>query len=276
MIYHDEAPRVDRRRIEQALDDIKTFGDSFQVSVACFIEESELVLFVGPVSIVRGSGSVQLDNQGAARDAVAQRFLTRDEAAGYVRLNIARETIDTGGQRGIEGTLVHEGKHALDFAMMLSTFSSGQQSKVFHRGERRDPHRPREPPVGPRPRLRSAPRGEHARRDAEGERPHLARQPLARWRGQPVGAAAGRHRDELLRRLRPPAGEPADGHPAGDRAWVLATAPGAGGVRRLPRPHRPHRQAEPADLLLGPAPDPDGGDPRQGSAEPIGIVWDAV
>jgi ectoine hydroxylase-related dioxygenase (phytanoyl-CoA dioxygenase family) len=33
---------------------------------------------------------------------------------------------------------------------------------------------------------------------------------------------------------------------------------------------------EPADLLLGPAPDPDGGDPRQGSAEPIGIVWDAV
>lgn len=132
MIYHDEAPRVDRRRIEQALDDIKTFGDSFQVSVACFIEESELVLFVGPVSIVRGSGSVQLDNQGAARDAVAQRFLTRDEAAAYVRLNIARETIDTGGQRGIEGTLVHEGKHALDFAMMLSTFSSGQQSKVFN------------------------------------------------------------------------------------------------------------------------------------------------
>ena len=33
---------------------------------------------------------------------------------------------------------------------------------------------------------------------------------------------------------------------------------------------------EPAHVLLGPAPDPQNGDPRQGSTDPTGIVWDSV
>jgi hypothetical protein len=45
------------------------------------------------------------------------------EALGEIYICIAEETIDTGGQRGCEGTLVHEGRHAYDFAQTLVSLS---------------------------------------------------------------------------------------------------------------------------------------------------------
>ena len=72
----------------------------------------------------------------------------------------------------------------------------------------------------------------HPRRDGQGQRADLARQPVARRRRQPHRPAARRHRHELLRRLHPPAGEPAARHPPsmvarrsrrGCRSWA-ATA----------------------------------------------------
>ncbi|MEZ5306766.1 MAG: hypothetical protein R2684_06435 [Pyrinomonadaceae bacterium] len=131
MIFHSDVEEVDRSRVQRAVADILTYGDSFHKKIARFIDKTELVLFVGPVSVVRGSGSVQLDDMEAARLRVLDGELGLREAASYVRLNIARETIDTGGQQGIEGTLVHEGKHAMDFALMLSSFSFGGE-RIFN------------------------------------------------------------------------------------------------------------------------------------------------
>ena len=62
-----------------------------------------------------------------------------------------------------------------------------------------------------------------AGRDAEGQRAGLARRALARRRGQPHRRAAHRHRHELLRRLHPPAGEPAARHPA--PSWRSSFSP---------------------------------------------------
>src|SRR5690606_37861889 len=45
------------------------------------------------------------------------------EALGEVYIAIAEETIDTGGQRGCEGTFIHEGQHAYDFARTIESFS---------------------------------------------------------------------------------------------------------------------------------------------------------
>ena len=132
MKYHEKVPKVDQGRIDQALRDIKRHGDRFQYQTAKFIEETEIVIFLDLAERVGGSGSVQLDNASAARRAVWNGDLGVFEAARYVRLNIARETIDTGGQRGIEGTFVHEGKHARDFALMLSTYSREDNDKVFN------------------------------------------------------------------------------------------------------------------------------------------------
>ncbi|NNE99777.1 MAG: hypothetical protein HKN25_12220 [Pyrinomonadaceae bacterium] len=132
MIFHENVSDEDRKKIEKALADIKKFGDGFHNQTAEFIEENEIVIYVDSAERVGGSGSVQLNDPRAARRAVAGRNLEVGSAARYVRLNLARETIDAGGQQGIEGTFVHEGKHARDFALMLSTFSKGIEEKVFN------------------------------------------------------------------------------------------------------------------------------------------------
>lgn len=132
MIFHQNVPEIDRERIKQALDDIKKHGDNLHNTIANFIEDTGIVIYLDIASKVGGSGSVQLDDQKAAIDAVQEGNLEVSEAAKYVRLNIARETIDTGGQRGIEGTFVHEGKHAMDFALMLSSFSKAIEAKIFN------------------------------------------------------------------------------------------------------------------------------------------------
>lgn len=124
-------PDIDQRRILQALEDIKNFGDSLQRSTAEFIEQSEISIYIAPVRKVRGSGSVYIDRIVQAQWAIYRGELTVFEAAKFIRLNIARETIDTGGQRGIEGTLVHEGKHARDFARLIAGFSTGDERKYF-------------------------------------------------------------------------------------------------------------------------------------------------
>ena len=63
-------------------------------------------------------------------------------------------------------------------------------------------------PARPQPELRPG-LPVDPRRDGEGIRARVARQPLARRRREPHGRTPGRHRHELLRRLHPPAGEPA-------------------------------------------------------------------
>ena len=132
MIFNENVPDIDRQRIKQGLDNIKKYGDKFQAKIANFIEDTGIIINLDLASKIGGSGSVQLSDQRAARKAVQNGELEFEKAAKYVQLNIARETIDTGGQRGIEGTFVHEGKHAMDFALMLSTFSKGIEEKVFN------------------------------------------------------------------------------------------------------------------------------------------------
>src|SRR5581483_15153 len=108
----------------------------------------------------------------------------------------------------------------------------------------RHPHHPRHPRLRPLAQLRPGLR-QHPGRDAEGERAHLARQPVARRRCERHRRASHRHRHELLRRLHPPAGEPAAGCPAQAGGDVPAAPAGARRLRHLQRPHRPHRQAHP-------------------------------
>ncbi|MGC2235792.1 MAG: hypothetical protein WA584_06500 [Pyrinomonadaceae bacterium] len=132
MRFDESVPAADRRKIKQALQDIKAYGNGQQRSTAQFIEDSEISIHLGFAKNVGGSGSILVDRIIAANWAILRGGLTAFEAAKFLRLNIARETIDTGGQRGIEGTFVHEGKHARDFALMLASFSGGGGRKYFN------------------------------------------------------------------------------------------------------------------------------------------------
>ena len=132
MNFDTSVANDDRRKIIKALQDIKLHGTALQNTTARFIEDSPITIKIGKTEIVRGSGSVLIDKILGANWAIMRGELSIKDSAKFVRLNIARETIDDGGQRGIEGTLVHEGKHALDFARMISTFSSGDKRRFFN------------------------------------------------------------------------------------------------------------------------------------------------
>lgn len=131
MKFDESVPAADRERILQALSDIKIFGDTMQRSTAEFVERSPITIHIGPAEKVGGSGCVFIDKIIQAQWAIYRGELSFMEAAEFIRLSIARETIDTGGQRGIEGTFVHEGKHAQDFARMIAGFSTGNEKKYF-------------------------------------------------------------------------------------------------------------------------------------------------
>lgn len=112
-----------RKSVDDALETIFSVGNEFHKRLADRILSSEMLVRVLPVSEVNASGITGLVDAGRTNDRIASERLNLLEAFGEVHITIAEETIDTGGQRGCEGTFVHEGRHAYDFARTIESFS---------------------------------------------------------------------------------------------------------------------------------------------------------
>jgi hypothetical protein len=113
-----------RKSVEDALGTILEHGTDAQKEIVELILESNMLIRVRPVSEINASGSTGLIDPGATNDRIEDEHLSLRESLGEVFIAIAEETIDTGGQRGCEGTLVHEGRHAYDFARTVESFSN--------------------------------------------------------------------------------------------------------------------------------------------------------
>lgn len=83
-----------------------------------------MLIRVQPVSKLNASGITGLIDPGTTNEKIENERLGLREAFGEIYIAIAEETIDTGGQRGCEGTFVHEGRHAYDFARTIESFSN--------------------------------------------------------------------------------------------------------------------------------------------------------
>jgi hypothetical protein len=123
MRFDNAVARKYRRSIEDAFETILDNGNEFHRRMIKNIVESEMLIQVFPVGKVNASGITGLTNAFATRLKIQSERLNLTEAFGEVFITIAEETIDTGGQRGCEGTFVHEGRHAFDFAQTISSFS---------------------------------------------------------------------------------------------------------------------------------------------------------
>ncbi|MDM7922200.1 MAG: hypothetical protein QUS14_07845 [Pyrinomonadaceae bacterium] len=113
-----------RKSVEQAFETIIERGTDEQRRVMKLILESEMEVRVRPVSKINASGITGLIDPGETNDKISDGRIGLLEALGEVYIAIAEETIDTGGQRGCEGTFVHEGRHAYDFARTIESFST--------------------------------------------------------------------------------------------------------------------------------------------------------
>ncbi len=114
------------RSVEDAFAAIIAKGNDEHRRVARSILDSEMLVRVLPVSKVNASGVTGLIDAKTTNEKIAGEGLGFWEALGEVHITIAEETIDTGGQRGCEGTFVHEGRHAYDFARVIESFSDAQ------------------------------------------------------------------------------------------------------------------------------------------------------
>lgn len=113
-----------RKSVEDAFDAIRNNGTHLQKEIVTHIEKSKILIRVKPVSEINASGITGLIDPSATNEKIADGRLGLQEALGEVYIAIAEETIDTGGQRGCEGTFVHEGRHAYDFARTIESFSN--------------------------------------------------------------------------------------------------------------------------------------------------------
>ncbi len=113
-----------RDSVSAAFDAILAHGTDLQKEIARHIVASDMLIRVAPVSEVNASGVTGLIDPDRTNERIEEERLGLREALGEVYIAIAEETIDTGGQRGCEGTFVHEGRHAYDFARTIESFSN--------------------------------------------------------------------------------------------------------------------------------------------------------
>ena len=123
MKFEEGIDKKYRRSIEDAFETILENGNDGHREVAGLILDSKMLVRVGPVSKINASGITGLIDSGETNDRIEDERLSLREAFDEIYIAIAEETIDTGGQRGCEGTFVHEGRHAFDFARTIQSFS---------------------------------------------------------------------------------------------------------------------------------------------------------
>jgi hypothetical protein len=115
-----------RSSIEDAFATIMEKGNDEHRRVMGAIIDSNILVQVKPVSEVKASGVTGVISPRHTNDKIEEGAMSLIEALGQVYICIAEETIDTGGQRGCEGTFVHEGRHAYDFAQMIVSLSEAE------------------------------------------------------------------------------------------------------------------------------------------------------
>ena len=113
-----------RQSIKDAFNTILEKGNADHRRVMQAIIDSKMAIYVLPVSKVEASGVTGMINPARTNERIAAKRLSLREALGEVFITIAQETIDIGLQRGCEGTFVHEGRHAYDFAQVIESFSN--------------------------------------------------------------------------------------------------------------------------------------------------------
>ncbi|CAN5437736.1 hypothetical protein BH10ACI2_BH10ACI2_01740 [soil metagenome] len=123
------APKY-RQSVEDAFDAIVKNGNDTHRHYMNEIIESDMVVRVQPVSEINASGITGLISSIKTNYKLATGRLSLREALGEIYISIAKETIDGGGQRGCEGTFVHEGRHAYDFAQTLESMSNADVNPI--------------------------------------------------------------------------------------------------------------------------------------------------
>jgi len=119
-----------RDSIEKAFATIVEKGDDFHRHMMNEFFESKMLIKVEPVAKINASGVTSVINTVKTNVRMVRERLSLRDALGEIYISIAAETIGDGFQRGVEGTFVHEGRHAYDFAQTLESLSNADVNPI--------------------------------------------------------------------------------------------------------------------------------------------------
>lgn len=113
-----------RQSVEDALETILEKGNERHRRTIKLILDSKMIICVHPVSKVKASGITGVVSPSRLNERIESERMGLQDAFDELFITIAEETIDTGFQRGCEGTFAHENQHAFDFAQTIESFSN--------------------------------------------------------------------------------------------------------------------------------------------------------
>ena len=127
MLFADDVKTIYRDAIEEASLTILEKGNEGHRETARHMLESDVRIKFVPLDEIGCSGVTGVTSSRRTNRRIERETLDINEALGEVYITFADWTYDVAGQRGCQGTLVHEGLHAVDFARIISSFSKAEQ-----------------------------------------------------------------------------------------------------------------------------------------------------
>jgi hypothetical protein len=113
-----------RKMVEDAVQTILEKGNEGHRETVRSLVAADVAVELVPLEKIGCSGVCGLKNPIVTNAKIDSEELSFSEALGEVYIRFSDWTFDTAGSRGVEGTLVHEGLHACDFARIISSFSN--------------------------------------------------------------------------------------------------------------------------------------------------------
>lgn len=129
MIFADDVKTEYRDALEEAVETILEKGNKQQKNVARTAKETDLLIRFVPLAEIGCSGVTGLIDNNKTQKKINREPIEVEEAMGEVYIAFSDWCWDVAGQRGCQGTMVHEGLHAFDFARMISQFSKNEEGK---------------------------------------------------------------------------------------------------------------------------------------------------
>jgi len=126
MIFHDNVSPRYRSMVEDAVAVILEKGNDTHRRTIKALTRGDVEIRVVPLSKINVSGITGLVSRRNTNRQINDEPISFYEALGHVHITFSDWTFDTAGSRGVEGTLVHEGLHAFDFAEIISSFSRAE------------------------------------------------------------------------------------------------------------------------------------------------------
>lgn len=120
-----------RNAIEEAVETILEKGNKQQRYVANLAKSSDLLIRFVPLAEINCSGVTGLIDNRKTNRKIQNETLPVEEAMGEVYIAFSDWCWDVAGQRGCQGTFVHEGLHAYDFAKIIASFSKNEPENIY-------------------------------------------------------------------------------------------------------------------------------------------------